>query len=70
MSYDEYMSHYKQVSKEEYNTFLSKFEHKFTHFFMDWEDTYEENASYDDYPIARNYFDKYYILKEKLNGTR
>lgn len=65
MSHEEYMKRFKQVSKEEYETFIKEYSKKhetINHFFMDWYDTYDNKTME---IIARNYFNKYYILKDK-----
>lgn len=67
-SHEEYMQQYNEVSKEEFETFVSNYkkEHKIkSDYFMDWYDIYDFKIS-KDIPIARNYFDEYYILKEML----
>ncbi len=67
-SHEEYMQQYNEVSKEEFNTFIDNYKkrHKIrSNFFMEWYDIYDYKISKET-PIARNYFDKYFILKEML----
>lgn len=67
---EKYMQQYNEVSKEEYDTFVNNYkkEHKIkSDFFLDWYDLYDFKIS-DTTPIARNFFDKYYILKEVLKN--
>ena len=62
-SHEEYMSQFKKVSKEEYEDFLKTYNKPLKiNFFMDWFDHYDKETNQ---IVARNYFDKYYILKEQ-----
>lgn len=59
-SHEEYMEQFKEVSREEYDKFLRS-RNTYTNFFMDWYDHYDLET---DQILARNYWGKYYILKE------
>lgn len=60
MSHEKYMEQFKEVTREEYDKFLRS-RNTYTNLFMEWYDHYDLET---DQILARNYGDKYYILKE------
>lgn len=69
MSFLKHMRVYKEVTKEEYDSFITNYEKQHElkgHFYMDWYDIYDFEVSETE-PITRSSpDDKYYILKEML----
>ena len=74
-SHEEYMENYKEVSSDEYDTFIKGYTKKhntYTHYFAGWEDTYllTRKMIMMERPVARVFVGnndvKYYIWKEVL----
>lgn len=60
MNHEKYMEQFKEVSREEYDKFLRSRD-TYTNLFMEWYDHYDLHT---DQILARNYGEKYYILRE------
>lgn len=66
MNYSEFMFRYEQVSRKKYEEFLKQYKrnHKvYSNLFFEWYDIVDLD---NDKIIARNYLDKYYILKQPI----